>query len=251
MSNLSVKDLLESGVHFGHQTRRWNPKMKKFIFTAKNGIYIIDLNKTLLSLNRACHKVREVVEGGGKILFVGTKKQAKHVVKAQAQRSGQFYISERWLGGMLTNFMTIKKNVKRLKDIEKMKEEGVFEKLTKKEVGKLEKEASRLDKFLSGIREMFGLPSLLFVVDCKKEKIAIAEANILKIPVIGVIDTNSDPDPVDYPLAANDDAIKSISVLTKAIAEAAVEAQAKVRAGEMEEAEDKKKADKSEDNVEK
>ncbi len=250
MSNLSVKDLLESGVHFGHQTRRWNPKMKKFIFTAKNGIYIIDLNKTLLSLNRACHKVREVIEADGKILFVGTKKQAKEVVKTQAQRSGQFYICERWLGGMLTNFMTIKKNVKRLKDIEKMKEDGVFEKITKKEVGKLEKEATRLDKFLSGIREMFGLPALLFVVDCKKERIAIAEANILKIPVIGIIDTNSDPDPIDYPLAGNDDAIKSISIITKAISDAALEAQAKVSSMEMEEAAEDANAEKSEDNRE-
>jgi small subunit ribosomal protein S2 len=234
MPNITVKDLLESGVHFGHQTRRWNPKMKKFIFTSKNGIYIIDLNKTLLSLNRACHKVREVVESGGKILFVGTKKQAKDVIKTQAHRSGQFYVTERWLGGMLTNFMTIKKNVKRLKDIERMKEDGVFEKLTKKEVGRLEKEAARLDKFLSGIKEMYGLPNLLFVVDAKKERIAVAEANILKIPVIGIIDTNSDPDPIDYPLAANDDAIKSISILTRTVADAVLEAQNKVQVEEME-----------------
>jgi small subunit ribosomal protein S2 len=234
MSNITVKDLLESGVHFGHQTRRWNPKMKKFIFTSKNGIYIIDLNKTLLSLNRACHKVREVVESGGKVLFVGTKKQAKDVIKSQAQRSGQYYVTERWLGGMLTNYMTIKKNVKRLKDIERMKEDGIFEKMTKKEVGRLEKEAARLDKYLSGIREMYTLPKLLFIVDAKKERIAVAEANILNIPVIGIIDTNSDPDPIDYPLAANDDAIKSISILTRAVAEAALEAQNKVNAEEME-----------------
>ncbi len=236
MSNLTVKDLLESGVHFGHQTRRWNPKMKKFIFTAKNGIYIIDLNKTLLSLNRACQKVREVVEGGGRILYVGTKKQAKDVIKTQALRSGQFYITERWLGGMLTNFATIKRNVKRLKDIEKMREEGLLEKMTKKEISRIEKEASRLDKFLSGIREMYTLPSLLFVVDSKKEKIAVAEANILNIPVIGILDTNSDPDPINFPLAANDDAIKSISVLTRAIADAAITAQTKVSSQEMEQA---------------
>jgi small subunit ribosomal protein S2 len=246
MSNLTVKDLLESGVHFGHQTRRWNPKMKKFIFTAKNGIYIIDLNKTLLSLNRACQKVREVIEEDGKILFVGTKKQAKDVIKTQAQRAGQFYVTERWLGGMLTNFMTIKKNVKRLKDIERMKEEGIFEKMTKKEVGKLEKEAARLDKFLSGIREMFSLPKLVFVVDSKKERIAVAEANILNIPVIGIIDTNSDPDPIDYPLAANDDAIKSISIITRAVADSALEAQTKVGAEEMEKAAEQAQQDKPE-----
>ncbi|UCE67925.1 MAG: 30S ribosomal protein S2 [Candidatus Zixiibacteriota bacterium] len=250
MSNLTVKDLLESGVHFGHQTRRWNPKMKKFIFTSKNGIYIIDLNKTLLSLNRACQKVREVVEDGGKILFVGTKKQAKDVIKSQAQRSDQFYVIERWLGGMLTNFMTIKNNVKRLKDIERMKEEGIFEKITKKEVGKLEKEASRLEKFLSGIREMYTLPKLVFVVDTKKERIAVAEANILKIPVIGIIDTNSDPDPINYPLAANDDAIKSISIITRAIADAAVEGQQKVGVEEMETGPEKAETVKSDDSRE-
>ena len=234
MSNLTVKDLLESGVHFGHQTRRWNPKMKKFIFTSKNGIYIIDLKKTLMSLNRACAKVREVVGDGGKILFVGTKKQAKDVIKNQSTRCGQFYVTERWLGGMLTNFMTIKNNVKRLKDIERMREDGIFAKMSKKEVGKLEKEAARLEKFLSGIREMYSLPKMLFVVDAKKEKIAVAEANILKIPVVGIIDTNSDPDPINYPLAANDDAIKSISIITKAISDAAIEAQQKVGAEEME-----------------
>jgi len=246
MSNLSVKDLLEAGVHFGHQTRRWNPKMKKFIFTSKNGIYIIDLNKTLLSLNRACQKVREVTETGGKILFVGTKKQAKDVIKNQAVRTDHFYITERWLGGMLTNFFTIKKNVKRLKDIEKMKEDGLFEKMTKKEAFGLEKEAGRLNKFLSGIREMYSIPSLLFVVDCKKERIAIAEANKLGIPVIGIIDTNSDPDPIDYPLAANDDAIKSISILTKAIADAAMKGETMVTAEEMVEA-DKGSADEATD----
>ncbi len=199
MANITVKDLLESGVHFGHQTRRWNPKMKKFIFTAKNGIYIIDLNKTLLSINRACQKVADVIDAGGTILFVGTKKQAKDVMKMHALRCHQFYITERWLGGMLTNFMTIKKNIKRLKDIERMRAEGILEKLTKKEAKKLEKEAARMDKYLSGIREMYSLPSLLFVVDTKKERIAVSEANKLGIPVIGILDTNSDPDPVDYP----------------------------------------------------
>jgi len=236
MPDVTVKDLLESGVHFGHQTRRWNPKMKKFIFTAKNGIYIIDLNKTLLSMNRACQKVTDVVESGGSILFVGTKKQAKDVIKTQAQRCHQFYITERWLGGMLTNFTTIKKNIKRLKDIEKMKAEGILDKLTKKEARKLEKEAARMEKYLVGIRDMYTLPALLFVIDTKKERIAVAEANKLRIPTIGILDTNSDPDPIEYPIAANDDAIKSISIITKAIADAAVEAQAKVRAEELAEA---------------
>jgi small subunit ribosomal protein S2 len=236
MSDLTVKDLLESGVHFGHQTRRWNPKMKKFIFTAKNGIYIIDLNKTLLSINRACQKVNDVVDSGGTILFVGTKKQAKDVIKVQSARCHQYFVIERWLGGMLTNFMTIKKNIKKLKDIERMRAEGILDKLTKKEANNLEKEAARMDKFLTGIREMYTLPQLLFVVDTKKERIAVSEANKLGIPVIGILDTNSDPDPIDYPIAANDDAIKSISIITKAIADAAVGAQAKVRAEEMEEA---------------
>jgi small subunit ribosomal protein S2 len=234
MPDVTVKDLLQSGVHFGHQTRRWNPKMKKFIFTSKNGIYIIDLNKTLLSINRACQKVREVVESGGKILFVGTKKQAKEVVKIQAQRCSQFYVSERWLGGMLTNFTTIKRNIKRLRDLEKLKEEGFFEKTTKKEASKLEKEILRLEKFLSGIKDMYSLPSLVFVVDTKKERIAVAEANILNIPVIGIIDTNSDPTPIDYPIAANDDAIKSISIIVRSVADEVIETQNKVSSAEME-----------------
>jgi small subunit ribosomal protein S2 len=236
MSEVTVKDLLESGVHFGHQTRRWNPKMKRFIFTAKNGIYIIDLNKTLMSLNRACQKVADVIESGGSILFVGTKKQAKDVIKTHALRGDQFYITERWLGGMLTNFMTIKKNIKRLKEIERMREDGSFDRLTKKEIKKLEKEATRMDKYLVGIREMYSLPSLLFVIDTKKERIAVAEANKLRIPVIGILDTNSDPDPIDYPIAANDDAIKSISIITKAISDTVLAAQSKVRAEDMEEA---------------
>lgn len=235
MSKLTVKDLLESGVHFGHQTRRWNPKMKKFIFTAKNGIYIIDLNKTLLSINRASQKIREVVEAGGKILFVGTKKQAKEVIRNQANRSDQYFVTERWLGGMLTNFTTIKRNIKRLRDLEKMKEDGFFDKSTKKEASKLEKELARLQKFLIGIKDMYSIPSLLFIVDTKKEKIAVAEANILKIPIIGILDTNSDPTPIDYPIAANDDAIKSISIIIRALTDEMIETQNKVSSAEMEE----------------
>ncbi len=234
MPKVTVKDLLESGVHFGHQTRRWNPKMKKFIFTAKNGIYIIDLNKTLLSINRASQKIREVVESGGRILFVGTKKQAKEVIRNQANRSGQFFVTERWLGGMLTNFTTIKRNIKRYRDLEKMKEEGFFDRTTKKEASRLDKELARLEKFLAGIKDMYSLPSLLFVVDTKKERIAVAEANILNIPVIGILDTNSDPTDVDYPIAANDDAIKSISIITRALTDEIIESQNKVSSEEME-----------------
>ncbi len=225
-AEVTVRDLLEAGVHFGHQTRRWNPKMKKFIFTAKNGVYIIDLNKTLSAIKIASRKAQEVVGKNQYILFVGTKKQAQDVVKAEAQRCGHFFVIERWLGGMLTNFQTIKKNIKRLKDIEKMREDGTFEKLTKKEIAGLTKEHEKLEKVLGGIRDMNRLPGLMFVVDCKKEKIAVAEANKLGIPIIGIIDTNSDPDPIDFPIAANDDAIKSIRIITRQVVDAALEAKA-------------------------
>jgi small subunit ribosomal protein S2 len=223
--NVTIKDLLEAGVHFGHQTKRWNPKMKKFIFTARSGIYIIDLQKTLKCLEIACQKVREVVASGKGVLFVGTKKQAQEVVKEQALKCGAFYVTERWLGGMLTNFQTIKLNIKRLRDIERMKEDGTYEKLTKKEGLKLEKERMKLEKVLGGIKEMNRLPGLLYVVDAKKERIAVAEGSKLGIPIISIIDTNSDPDPITFPIAANDDAIKSIKVITHQIAEAASEAE--------------------------
>ncbi len=225
-TEVTVRDLLEAGVHFGHQTRRWNPKMKKFIFTAKNGVYIIDLNKTLNSLKIACRKAQEITAKNQYILFVGTKKQAQDVIKAEAVRAGQFYVTDRWLGGMLTNFQTIKKNIKRLKDIEKMQEDGTFEKITKKEISGLNKEKEKLDKVLGGIREMNRLPGLMFVVDCKKEKIAVAEAKKLGIPIIGIIDTNSDPDPIDFPIAGNDDAIKSIRIITRQVVDSALEARA-------------------------
>ena len=223
--DITIKDLLEAGVHFGHQTKRWNPKMKKFIFTARSGIYIIDLQKTLQCLEIACQKVKEVVAEGQSPLFVGTKKQAQGVVKEEALRCGAFYVTERWLGGMLTNFQTIRRNVKRLKDLERMKEDGTFDKLTKKEVLKLEKERTKLEKILGGIKEMNRLPGLLFVVDAKKERIAVAEGSKLGIPIVAIIDTNSDPDPISFPIAANDDAIKSIRVITHQMAEAALEAQ--------------------------
>lgn len=228
MSSIDIKDLLEAGVHFGHQTRRWNPKMKKFIFTARNGIYIIDLKKTLLSIQRACSLLNEVITAGEKVLYVGTKKQAKVVIKDEARRSNQFYITERWLGGTMTNFQTIRGNIKRLKNLEKMKDDGHYGNMTKKEALKLEKEKARLDKFLVGIKDMYKLPGALIVIDAKKERIAVAEANKLKIPVIAIIDTNTDPDPIDYPIAANDDAIKSISVIIKALTDTIAEAKANV-----------------------
>ncbi len=224
MPEITIRDLLEAGVHFGHQTRRWNPKMRRFIFTSKNGIYIIDLNKTLNAVRVACQKVHEVIAKNQQILFVGTKKQAQDVVKTEAQRCGQFFVTERWLGGMLTNFQTIRRSIKRLRDIEKMEEDGTIEKLTKKEASSRRKAKDKLDKVLGGIRDMNRLPGLIIVVDCKKERIAVAEANKLEIPVIGLIDTNSDPDPIDFPIAANDDAIKSIRVITKRLVDAAVDA---------------------------
>ncbi|MGB2981556.1 MAG: 30S ribosomal protein S2 [Candidatus Zixiibacteriota bacterium] len=223
--NVTIKDLLEAGVHFGHQTKRWNPKMKKFIFTSRSGIYIIDLQKTLKCLEIAGKKVQEVIASGQGILFVGTKKQAQEVVREQALRCGAFYVTERWLGGMLTNFQTIKLNIKRLRDIERMKEDGTYDKLTKKEGLKLEKERIKLEKVLGGIKEMNRLPGLLYVVDAKKERIAVAEGSKLGIPIIAIIDTNSDPDPITFPIAATDDAIKSIKVITHQIAEAASEAE--------------------------
>ncbi|MFH2056848.1 MAG: 30S ribosomal protein S2 [bacterium] len=224
MPDIRMQELLEAGVHFGHQTRRWNPKMRRFIFTSKNGIYIIDLNKTLAAIEIACRKVREVISKNQQILFVGTKKQAQDVIRDEAVRCGQFHVTERWLGGRLTNFQTIKRSIKRLKQIEMMQEDGTFEKLTKKEASGLTKEKGKLDKVLGGIRDMNRLPGLVVVVDCKKERIAVAEANKLEIPVIGVIDTNSDPDPIDFPIAGNDDAIKSIRVIIRRLVESAISA---------------------------
>lgn len=218
-----VKELLEAGVHFGHQTRRWNPKMKPFIFGARNGIYIIDLQKTLTSLEKAKQKVREVASRGKSILFVGTKKQAKAVLEDEAKRAHGFYVTERWLGGMLTNFHTIKNSIKKLKDIERMREDGTMEKFTKKERLMIDNSYEKLSKVLNGIKEMNYLPGLVIVVDAKKEKIAVAEASKLGIPIIGIIDTNADPDPIDFPIAANDDAIKSIKVIVKKLVDEAIE----------------------------
>ena len=223
MSVISMKQLLEAGVHFGHQTRRWNPKMKKFIFTERNGIYIIDLQKTVKKLDEAYNFVRDLAANGGTVLFVGTKKQAQDSVRDEATRSGMYFVNQRWLGGTLTNFSTIRKRVRRLKDIERMEEDGTFEVLPKKEVVDLLKEKDRLVKFLGGIKEMDRLPDALFVIDPRKERIAIAEARKLNIPIIAMVDTNCDPDEIDYVIPANDDAIRAVKLLTSKMADAIIE----------------------------
>src|SRR5690625_1904894 len=223
MSIISMKQLLEAGVHFGHQTRRWNPKMKKYIFTERNGIYIIDLQKTVKKVNEAYKFVRDLAANGGTVLFVGTKKQAQNSVYEEATRAGMFYVNQRWLGGTLTNFKTIRKSINRLKEIERMEEDGTFEVLPKKEVVGLLKEKDRLVKFLGGIKEMDKLPDAVFVIDPRKERIAIAEARKLNIPIIGIVDTNCDPDEIDHVIPANDDAIRAVKLLTSKMADAILE----------------------------
>ncbi|AIE59679.1 30S ribosomal protein S2 [Bacillus methanolicus] len=225
MSVISMKQLLEAGVHFGHQTRRWNPKMKKYIFTERNGIYIIDLQKTVKKVEEAYNWVKELAANGGTILFVGTKKQAQDSVKEEAERCGMFYVNQRWLGGTLTNFATIQKRIQRLKDIERMAEDGTFDVLPKKEVVQLKKEQERLEKFLGGIKEMKQLPDALFIIDPRKERIAVAEAHKLNIPIVGIVDTNCDPDEIDVVIPANDDAIRAVKLLTSKIADAILEAK--------------------------
>ncbi len=219
----TIKQLLEAGVHFGHQKKRWNPKMKKFIFGEKNGIYIIDLEKTEKALEKALGFLREVASQGELVLFVGTKKQAKDVVKEEAARCGMFYVTERWLGGMLTNFATIKKSIKRHKEITKMQEDGTFEKLSKKETAKLGRELAKLNRDLEGVIDMGKLPAAIFIIDSKKEEIAVAEANKLGISVVGLIDTNCDPDKILYPIPGNDDAIRSIKLVSGLVSNAVSE----------------------------
>ncbi|WP_462409261.1 30S ribosomal protein S2 [Neobacillus sp. Marseille-QA0830] len=225
MSVISMKQLLEAGVHFGHQTRRWNPKMKKYIFTERNGIYIIDLQKTVKKVEEAYNWVKELSANGGTMLFVGTKKQAQDSVKEEAQRSGMYYVNHRWLGGTLTNFETIQKRIGRLKDIERMAEDGTFDVLPKKEVVQLRKEQERLEKFLGGIKDMKQLPDALFIIDPRKERIAVAEARKLNIPIVGIVDTNCDPDEIDVVIPANDDAIRAVKLLTGKMADAILEAK--------------------------
>ena len=216
---IGLKDLLKAGVHFGHQTHRWNPKMRKYIFAERGGIYLIDLNKTLQGLERARELVRQTVLDGKSVLFVCTKPQLAGVVRAEAEASGSFYVTERWLGGMLTNFQTIKKNISRLKELERGQEEDAFEYYTKKERLLLEREKEKLDRYLSGIKDMTRLPGLVFVVDSNKEDIAVKEANRLGIPVVAIADTNADPDLLTIAIAGNDDAVRSVSLITKTIAE--------------------------------
>lgn len=218
-----IKQLLEAGVHFGHQAKRWNPKMSKFIFGERSGIYIVDLEKTADCLNVARDFMIDITSKGNTVLFVGTKKQAKEIIQKEAARCGMYWVNERWPGGLLTNFSTIKKSIARLKDIEKMREDGTFAKLTKKEVAQLEKELSRLKKDFSGIVEMEQLPSVLFIIDTKKEETAVREANRLSIPIVALIDTNSDPERINYPIPGNDDAVKSIQLITSLIADSIAE----------------------------
>ena len=224
MAVISMKQLLEAGVHFGHQTRRWNPKMAPYIFTERNGIYIIDLQKTVKKIEEAYDFMKTVGESGKPVLFVGTKKQAQQAIVDEATRCGQHYVSERWLGGMLTNHKTIATRIKRLNDINRMAEDGTFEKLSKKEVIKLKAEAEKLEKYLGGIKDMKGMPGALFVVDPKKERIAVKEARILGIPIVGIVDTNCDPDDVDYVIPANDDAIRAVKLIAGRMADAVIEA---------------------------
>ncbi|GAB4484606.1 MAG: 30S ribosomal protein S2 [Thermodesulfovibrionales bacterium] len=219
----TMKELLEAGVHFGHQVKRWNPKMKKFIFGERNGIYIIDLQKTLKGLEEAYNFVRNVAATGAGIMFVGTKKQAQDAVAEESRRAQIFYVNQRWLGGMLTNYSTVKKSIDRLKKLEAMKEDGTMNLLTKRESAALEKEREKLDRNLSGIKDMQGLPGAMFVIDPKKEKIAIAEARKLMIPIVAIVDTNCDPDEIDYVIPGNDDAIRAIKLLTGKMADAVIE----------------------------
>lgn len=257
MAVISMKQLLEAGVHFGHQTRRWNPKMKKYIFTERNGIYIIDLQKTVKKVEEAYNFIKQVSEDGGRVLFVGTKKQAQESVKAEAERAGQFYVNQRWLGGILTNYKTISKRIKRISEIEKMEEDGLFDVLPKKEVVELKKEYDRLIKFLGGIRDMKSMPQALFVVDPRKERNAIAEARKLNISIVGIVDTNCDPDEIDYVIPANDDAIRAVKLLTGKMADAVLEGQQGVSNDEvaaeqninLDEKEESQEAESTEENT--
>lgn len=224
MAVVTMKNLLESGVHFGHQVKRWDPRMKKYIFAERNGIHIIDLQKTIVAIRQAYEAVRKISSEGKSVLFVGTKKQAQQTIQKEATRCNMFYVNNRWLGGMLTNFSTIKKSLARLKRIEKMEIDGTFEKFTKKEVAALQKERAKLEKNLGGIKDMKDLPGILFIIDTRKEEIAIKEAKMLGIPIVAVVDTNCNPQGIDYPIPGNDDAIRAISLFTGVIANAVIEA---------------------------
>jgi len=237
MANVvAMKQLLEAGVHFGHQTRRWNPKMKPFIFTDRNGIHIIDLQQTVTRLNEAYRFTTQLVASGETILFVGTKKQAQEAVEREATRSNQYYVNQRWLGGMLTNFQTIQLRIKHLRDLEKRKESGEFERVTKKEAQKLEEQIQRLQRIFGGIKEMRRLPGAIFIIDTRKEHTAVLEARRLEMPIIALADTNCDPDEMDYPIPANDDAIRAVALLCSKIADAAIEGHMQLEAQRKDEA---------------
>ena len=223
MGVVSMKQLLEAGVHFGHQTRRWNPKMARYIFTERNGIYIIDLQKTVKKLEEAYMFVRDVAANGDNVLFVGTTKQAGESIKEEAERAGAHYVNARWLGGMMTNFKTIRRRIQRLEQLRKMQEDGTFDRLPKKEVGKLELEIEKLEKYLGGIKTMDKLPGALFIVDPRKERIAVAEAKKLGIPLVAIVDTNCDPDEIDYVIPGNDDAIRAVKLIAGTMADAIIE----------------------------
>ena len=246
MAVVSMKQLLEAGVHFGHQTRRWNPKMAKYIFTERNGIYIIDLQKTVKKLDEAYNFVRDIAAEGGSVLFVGTKKQAQDSVREEAQRCGMHYVNARWLGGMLTNFRTIRRRIDRMAQINKMREDGTFEMLPKKEVAKLELELEKLEKFLGGIKDMKQLPGALFIVDPRKERIAVSEAQKLGIPIVAIVDTNCDPDEIDYVIPGNDDAIRAVKLISATMANAIIEG----REGRMGAAAEEEKAEETEEAAE-
>jgi small subunit ribosomal protein S2 len=236
MPRVEVAELLAAGCHFGHLTRRWNPKMRPYIFMERNGIHIVDLMKTRMLLEEACNAIANIVADGRRVLFVGTKKQAKDVIREEAVRTGEFYVSERWLGGSLTNFTTIRKSVKRLTNIEKMESDGTFDKITKKEGLFLQREKEKLNDVLSGVVDMTRLPGALYVVDVKKEAIAVKEATRLGIPVFAIVDTNCDPDGIDFVIPANDDAIKSVQIVTHAFADAILEGKERSSARQMENA---------------
>ena len=236
MSVISMKQLLEAGVHFGHQTRRWNPKMAPYIFTERNGIYIIDLQKTSRKVDEAYAAVKAVAAEGGKVLFVGTKKQAQEAMKSEAERCGMYYVNNRWLGGMLTNFKTIRSRIDRMIELETMESDGTFDVLPKKEVLNLKAELDKLQKNLDGIRDMHEIPDMIFVVDPRKEHIAIQEAHILGIPLVGIVDTNCDPDEIDYVIPSNDDAIRAVKLIAATVADAVIEANQGEQMNEAEEA---------------
>jgi len=228
MPRVSLETLLAAGSHFGHLTRRWNPKMKEYIFMEKNGIHILDLKKTQEKIDKACEAIKKIVEEGEDVLFVGTKKQSKEIIKGEALRCNMFYITDRWLGGTLTNFGTIRKSVKHMKNLEKMGMDGTYEKITKKEVLQIEREKEKMKKVLDGVEEMKKLPGAVFIVDTKKEQIAVKEARKLGIPIIAIVDTNSDPTIIEYPIPANDDAARSISIISRTLADAIIEGRQRV-----------------------